>query len=199
MIKIILFIFITYMFVGCTTTKPSITEYKIIVDVPKQEVTSSTCKDKSMNISQAFSSASLMSLTMDYVKEPNKVYSYAEARWQESPNRNITGRIFQQVRNSDLFKNVSISKSRSRSDLVLEIVIEDFLQYYTKDLSSSYVKAVISFSIIDLKTSKVISSKTFSSKLNTNTLDASGGVGALSDALSDILNQNTQWLVGVCK
>ena len=157
------------------------------------------CKNKSIKIAQAFSSGSLMLLKMDYAQGKNKIFSYSQAQWNESPNHSITNEILKNIRASKLFKNTQISKSRSKNSLILEINIEDFLQYYSNDLKDSFANIVISLTLIDSKTDVIVATKTFSSNVKTNTLDAYGGVKALNSALSDILTQNIEWINGVCK
>jgi len=194
-------IFITigiFLLSGCTTVKPSIVEYNITTKSLKTASTVSGCKDKSLKIAQAFSSSSLMSLKMDYAQEDSKVFSYSQSQWRESPNHAVTMETLKAIRASDLFKNVQISKSRSKSEWILETNIEDFLQYYSDGLKDSFANVVISLTLIDSKTNSVVATKMFSSKVNTNSLDAEGGVEALNKALSDILTQNIEWLNGVC-
>ena len=183
---------------GCATTKPSITEYRVVAKTSKVQSVVDGCKEKSLKIAQAFSSSSLMSLKMDYVQEESKIFSYSQAHWNESPNHSVTKEILKKIRDSKLFKNVQISRSRSKNSWVLETNIEDFLQYYSEGLKDSFAKVIISLTLIDSKTNSVIATKTFNSKVNTNTLDAEGGVEALNKALSDILTQNIEWLNGVC-
>ncbi|MCK4875267.1 MAG: membrane integrity-associated transporter subunit PqiC [Sulfurimonas sp.] len=183
---------------GCVTTKPSITEYRVVAKTSKVQSVVDGCKEKSLKIAQAFSSSSLMSLKMDYVQEESKIFSYSQAHWNESPNHSVTKEILKKIRDSKLFKNVQISRSRSKNSWVLETNIEDFLQYYSEGLKDSFAKVIISLTLIDSKTNSVIATKTFNSKVNTNTLDAEGGVEALNKALSDILTQNIEWLNGVC-
>ncbi|MEA2092286.1 MAG: hypothetical protein U9O83_07980, partial [Campylobacterota bacterium] len=91
------------------------------------------------------------------------------------------------------------SKSRSKNDLILEINIEDFMQYFSKDLTQSYSKVVLSLTLIDAKTSRVIASDTFSAKMDALSLDASGGVKALDAALQDVLSQSVGFLNEACK
>ncbi|MCK4973694.1 MAG: membrane integrity-associated transporter subunit PqiC [Sulfurimonas sp.] len=183
---------------GCVTTKPSITEYRVVAKTSKAQSVVDGCKEKSLKIAQAFSSSSLMSLKMDYVQEESKIFSYSQAHWNESPNHSVTKEILKKIRDSKLFKNVQISRSRSKNSWILETNIEDFLQYYSEGLKDSFAKVIISLTLIDSKTNSVIATKTFNSKVNTNTLDAEGGVEALNKALSDILTQNIEWLNGVC-
>jgi len=197
--KLIFIIIGIFLLSGCTTVKPSITEYKITAKSLNTTNGANGCKDKSLKIAQAFSSSSLMSLKMDYAFQNSKVFSYSQAQWRESPNHAVTMEVLEKIRSSNLFENVQISKSRSKNDLVLEINIEDFLQYYSKDVKDSFVKILISFTLIDSKTNSIIATKTLSSNVNTTSLDAYGGVEALNTALSDVLSQNIEWLNEVCK
>lgn len=184
---------------GCTTLKPSIAEYNITIedlDIAKSE---SGCKERSLKIAKAFSSTSLASLRMDYTEFGNRVFAYSQSQWQESPKSIITSQLLKNIRESELFKSVHSSNSRVKSDLILETNIEEFMQFYTQNLQESYVKVVLSSSLIDVKTNSVVAIKTFNSKVDTKTLDASGGVEAFESALSKIISQNIEWLNGVCR
>lgn len=197
--KFILVIITIFLLAGCSTTKPPITEYRITTDSLTTKSSADGCRDKSLKISQAFSSSSLMSLKMDYGHEKSKIYSYSQAQWNESPNYTVTMKLLNYIRASTLFKNTQTTRSRSSYDLILETNIEDFIQYYSDDLKDSFVNIVISLTLIEAKTSSVLATKTFTSKVKTDTADAFGGVKALNSALSDILTQNIEWLSGVCK
>lgn len=185
---------------GCTTVKPSITEYRVISKVADAKKSSSTlCRDKSLKIAQAFSSSSLMSLNMDYIESENRVFSYTKSQWQESPNSTIAQELLKNIRSSELFGSVESSKSRSKSDWILEANIEEFMQFFSKDMQNSYVKVAITLTIVDVKKDSVVATKTFSSKVDAKTLDAEGGVEALSIALFEVISQNIEWLDGVCR
>lgn len=199
MIKVYFTLLIMFLMLGCSTTKPAVTEYKLSLKELKQNNESKGCKGKSLKISEAFSASSLMSLQMNYVLDTHKIYTYSQAQWNNSPDQEISSQIVKAIRESKLFKNTQNSKSRSKSDLILEINIEDFMQYYSKDLSSSYANVEISFALIDSITSEVIESKSFSAKKETVSLDASGGVSGLDDALAEVLLQGLNFLDGVCK
>jgi cholesterol transport system auxiliary component len=196
----VIIIFFILLLSGCATVKPPITEYKIIsstIDFKKYEP-SANCRDKSLKIAQAFSPNSLMSLNMDYVESENRVFSYTKSQWQEDPNSAITQELLKNIRNSALFSNVESSKSRSKSDWILETNIEEFVQFFSKDMKSSYVNVLITLTIVDTKTGFVVATKTFNSKVDAKTLDAEGGVEALSNALSSVILQNIEWLNGIC-
>jgi cholesterol transport system auxiliary component len=195
-----LLIILGLLFSGCATVKPTITDYRIFAKTVQNSNSSSNgCKDKSLKIAQAFSPSSLMSLNMDYMESGNRVFSYSQSQWQESPNDAITLELLKNIRSAGIFSSVEASKSRSKSSWLLETNIEEFLQFYTQDMKNSYVNVVVTLTIIDTKTNSVVATKTFSSKADAKTLDAQGGVEALSTALSEVIFQNIEWLERVCK
>jgi cholesterol transport system auxiliary component len=195
------FIIIIAIFIlsGCATIKPSITEYRIITDSLNVSSSVDGCSDKSLKVVQAFSPSTLMSLKMNYAQDESKIFSYSQARWSELPNHSITMSILKEIRDTNFFKNVQVAKSRSNHNWVLEINIEEFLQHYSKDLKNSFSKVVISFTFVDSKTKTIVANKIFTSKVDTDSLNADGGVKALNSALSNILVQNIEWLNEVCK
>ena len=183
---------------GCSFTKPSMTEYRINLDDSTTNLTAGGCIDKSMKVSQAFSSTTLMTKDMSYAQGADKQFVYSQSQWSLDPNHAITSEILTLVREMRLFRSVQSSKSRSISSWVLEINIEDFMQYFNEDSTKSHVNTVISLTIINSKNSKVVSSKTFKSRVEVDSLDANGGVEALNRALLNTLVQSREWLAGVC-
>jgi len=197
--NIFISICVLFLVIGCSTTKPTIVEYKLSLEDLNQKTVSKGCKDKSLKVAQAFSSNSLMSLNMNYVIGKSKIYSYSQAQWNNSPNQEISQQIVKLLRDSKLFKTTQSAKSRTSSDFILETSIEDFMQYYDEKIKTSYVKVSINMSLIDVKTNKVVASKTFFTKLNTTSLDAYGGVDALQVGLRNILSQSLEFFNEVCR
>ena len=187
------------LFSGCTTIVPAVTEYRIISNTPAVAKDGRSCKDKSLKVVQAFSSSSLMSHNMNYAQGDLKQYSYSQSEWSESPNVAITNEILKHIRVSQLFKTVLNSKSRSKSDLILEINIEDFMQYFNEDSTSSYSSVVIDLTLLDSKTGSSVATDVFSSRVDVKSLDAEGGVEALNLALQKVIAKSVVWLDGVCK
>jgi cholesterol transport system auxiliary component len=187
------------LFWGCSTVVPSVTEYRVVTDIDTKVLNVKSCRDRSLKVAQAFSPSSLMSQRMRYTHGLTKQYSYSQAQWSESPNLAITGEFLKHIQKADIFKSVLNSKSRSKSDMILEINIEDFMQYFSEDESKSYVNVALSLSLLDAKSSKVLASKSFEIKSDVDQLDAAGGVKMLNKTLQEIITQSIKWLGGVCK
>ena len=197
--KYLIISLVTILFVGCTTVTPPKTEFRINPMMPDLQLSGMECKDSSLKVAQAFSSSNLMSIDMNYAQGDSKQYIYSKSQWSVTPNRAVTAKFLELLRDTELFNSVQVSKSRSKSDYILEINIEDFMQYFNEDSSSSYAKATVSLALIETKTSITFATKTFSTKVDIDTLNANGGVEGLNTALSDILSQSAEWFGKVCK
>jgi ABC-type uncharacterized transport system auxiliary subunit len=140
-----------------------------------------------------------MNTKMKYTLNEEQEFTYSESVWSRSPTRAITAALLTSVRATDLFKTVNSYKSRSRSNFILETNIEEFIQHYEENSTKSSVKIVISFSLVNSKTSKTIDSQTIIVELDSDSLNAQGGAVALNRALSKVLSKNNEWLGSVCK
>ena len=108
--KYILALFSIFMMLACTTTKPTITDFKLNVKQEKLDTKSMGCKEKTLKISKAFSEPLLMSLKMNYVEDKNKIFSYSQSQWIISPSEAISKEVFYSLRDSGLFKHVNIEE-----------------------------------------------------------------------------------------
>ncbi|WP_455755514.1 ABC-type transport auxiliary lipoprotein family protein [Sulfurimonas sp.] len=198
--KYIIISLVALLFSGCiSTATPAKSEFRVNSHMPSKKFTSLACKSKSLKVAQAFSPSSIMSNTMSYAQGDFKQYAYSASQWSVAPNKAITAEFLTMIRDSKLFKSVQISKSRSRNDFILEISIEDFMQYFNDSSTSSYANVAISLALIDSKTNNVFATKIFNSKEDVKSLDAKGGVDGLNSALSDVISQSNDWLGEVCK
>ena len=196
------YIMVLVLFVsGCSVVKqPPVTKYAIELAVPLDEQKASDgCLSRSLKVAQVFSPTIFMSDDMQYREGKNKQYAYSQSEWFESPNRALTTEFTEALREVKIFKNVQGFKSEGRTDWLLEITLEDFMQYFDKDIAKSYVKVKYNLTFIDTKTSKVIASKTFERTHDAATLDASGGVIALNEALREAFVESMNWINEICR
>jgi len=197
--QLLLISIITFLLVGCSTTTPAVSEYRINVETMPSAFTQTGCKEDSLKIAQAFSSTSLMTHDMNYGQGTHKQYTFTQSQWAESPNRAISAEILEYIKSTKLFKNVQISKSRSKNGLVLETNIEDFMQYFSDDEKESFVQVRINLTLIDVKTSKVLATKTFESKIEVDSINSDAGVKQLNIALENVLKSSGEWFSEVCE
>jgi ABC-type uncharacterized transport system auxiliary subunit len=183
---------------ACSTTYPSITQYRIESRQKSDLNLSQSCKKASLSVAQVFVPSSLMSKKMKYVVGKYQEFAYNESEWAESPNRAITDEIVQKLESEAIFTSVESYKSFSRSDYTLESRVDAFSQYFSKDEKSSFVKVAMTFSLIENKTAKIVATKHIEKTRKTQSSDAVGGVDALNETLSDVLAQMSEWISGSC-
>ena len=191
--------FVTFLLVGCSTTTPAVSEYRIDVELAPVVSIETGCKEKSLKVAQAFSPTFLMTHDMNYGQGAYKQYKFTQSQWAESPNRAISTELVEYLKSTKLFKNVQISKSRSKNGLLLEINIEEFMQYFSEDEKTSFVQVRINLTLIDAQSSRVISTQTFKSKIEVESINAEAGVEHLNIALEDVFKNSGEWLNEVCK
>lgn len=197
--KILIACFALIIVSACSFKEPYKKQYTLDVQTEAPTQRGMMCQDKSLKVSQAFSSNRLMDRQMSYIEGAYREYAFSESEWAQSPNSIITQKLISSIRQSGLFQSVEGYKSRSKSDYLLESTIEEFVQYYSEDAKHSYVKAVMHFVLIDAKSSEVISSKSLSKKIELQSLKADEGVSALSKALSEIFKEKNIWLSEECR
>lgn len=198
--KKIVFLTLMVLFIsGCSTQEPAITEYRIHTKIPTKEHLLGSCSEKSIKVAQAFSINSLMSSKINYAQGSTKQFSYSQSQWAKTPNIAITQEIVKLLKSTKHFKSVQVAKSRSRNSLILEIYIEEFMQYFNDDLSKSYANVRVGLSLIDTTTNNVIASNSFKSQVDAKTQNAIGGVVALNNGLENVLVEASSWIGDICK
>ena len=140
-----------------------------------------------------------MSQKMRYVQGDYKEFSFTKSEWTQSPNASISDELLKSIRDTEIFKSVNSYKSRSKSNLILETNVEDFMQYFSEDSKTSYVNIELSVTLIDAMELSPISSTTFTKRVNVKSVNAKGGVEALNKALSELLVDVNNWLELECK
>lgn len=185
---------------GCVTKNPPMIEHRLYVQ--KESIAAPSqgaCQQKDIKVSLAFAKSALMSQKMRYVEDNFHEYAFAHSEWAQSPNRALTQEIYENIRDSALFRSVQNHNSRSKSDYILESNIEEFVQHFDEELEHSYAVVRLSFVLIDAKSSKVMESLSLEKRVQSETLDAQGGVKALSQALQEVLGEQRVWLQKVCQ
>lgn len=184
---------------GCSVTTPPVYEYRIAPKVTIETHNKSTCRDKSLKVSQVFSATTLMSNRMRYAQDEYQELLFNESKWSISPNSAISAELVKSIQKAEIFSSVESFKSRSRADLILETNVEEFIQYFKNENRDSYVAVWITFSLVDAKSGKILQTKRVGKNLDTKSLNARGGVEALNSALADVLVQNNRWLSESCR
>ena len=188
-------------FTGCSLQQvlPAQAQYDLSVTKSEKIYKQSPCKKYVLKVRALDENVLTASDSIYYMVGKYKINSYTESKWSQMPGHSINALVIQSLRRSNIFEDVQSKRSFANADLILQYDVEDFMQYFSEDLKSSYVKVKIHFSLIDPKDGRLLHSITQSERVEASSLDAFGGVKALSTALGDVLDKNVQWVYDMCQ
>lgn len=192
-------VLLAFLVGGCSTATSPIVEYKLTPEYNIELFKVEGCKENSLKIAKVFTQKSLESSDMNYMIGKNKQYKFTQSIWTQSLDKAVGDELLNYLRGAKIFKSVQLFKSRSKSEYLLETNVETFIQHFSEDEKKSYVEVVITLTLLDVKKDTLIDSHSFSSKVESNSIDAEGGVDALGIALGNVLTQSGSWLSGVCR
>ena len=178
---------------GCTTSVPAVTQYKLQQNpsrIQQRDVTNRV----TLKVLKTSSDTILMNTKMWYSSHNLESNIYHHSQWVLSPTTMVSEALLEHIKTSHLFKDVIGYGSRADSDYVLESHLDEFIQYFSDDMKSSYVIVKLSVTLLQKQPKKLLGTQTFYAKVDVQTLDASGGVKALNEALERVLQKVIIWL-----
>ena len=193
-----LYIFLFMLLSGCSVKVPPTVSYTLKDLDIKTYNKETLCKQKHLKVLDIFSSPSYLTNDMRYISDDKIEGVFHRSNWNTPIINFLYNDIVMSIRNSEIFKSVDNYSSVAKSDMKLEIELNDFNQYFYQKETKSYVVIDITLSIVDTKNSQVVSQKRFKQEVITKKPTAKSGVKAFDIALNKILNDINDWLYGVC-
>jgi cholesterol transport system auxiliary component len=179
---------------ACARTQvPATVMYTLTIPTFKPGSVAAESSDNILSIDVPRSMAAIMSRNILYQENQHDLNAYAYSRWSDTPNRMIANLLLARLRESGLFKVVVPVDSRAKSNYVLESMIHQFHQQVTST-DRSRVQVHMSFYLLEKNTAKVVASNELRASKLTSSVDASGGVSAFNEAVTDISQQVEIWL-----
>jgi len=129
---------------------------------------------------------------MTYSYSSSERGEYQNSKWSNNAGKLIQGNIIQILVQSRVFKAVLPYESTAGEDLRLESAVFDFSHHVRGE--ASYAVVSMQFNLINTDSGKLIKTKRFSYKENTQTLDARGYVEATNRAMSRLSRDLVVWL-----
>ncbi len=131
---------------------------------------------------------------MAYVQVPHELNYFATSQWVESSARMLTPLLIQSLEKSGMWQSVTPIPTSIRGDYRLDLtqvmLVQDFLQQPSRML------LVGRGQLVNMKSRKVIGTRTFEREENAVSEDAYGGVLAAQRAAKRFLNDLNEWLNG---
>ncbi len=190
---------LTFLFGACSSPKPALQEYIVTPKVSVVQSKMSKYKEKIVKVTNVYAAKDLHSRSMFYVEDGMRKFAYASSEWAESPQQFVHKEVMQMLAQTKVFGFVQLPSSKVESDFILETRLNDFTQYFEENDKKSYAVVSVTFTLVNSKKHTIVASKTFSSKIDVSSLNAVGGVKALSIALKEVLSDASVWIVKVAQ
>jgi cholesterol transport system auxiliary component len=187
---------------GCSFQKelPSQKRYAItIAPVHQSHTVATVCEKKVLKVRNMDIFSPVSSNTIYYRIGRFDMNGYTQSVWSQTPSNRVKALIVESLRKSKIFQDVESNEAFVNGDWLLQYSIEDFTQHFSEDKQHAFFRVRIHFVLMDAQNDKFIASKTQEVSIPTRTLDAFGGVQAMSNALHSVISQNVAWLYGVCQ
>jgi len=183
---------------GCSVSTPAVSEYRLAPTSEVKQEKALAC-EHSLKVQNLLSSAALMTQRLYYGVGQYKQFAYTQAAWSDTPQKKIGDLYVALLREREIFQSVHSYRSNVLTDRTLEIVVDDFMQYYDEDYKNSHAKVGLTLTLIDTAAKKPLATKSFKARKQAPSLDAQGGVDALNEALQEVMEASALWLEGECK
>jgi len=194
--------FLLIMMGGCsvTTTVPPLHEYRLSPTIqPLSLDTNTQCKAQTLKVSQIFALDTLQTKKMRYALQSYEEYAYTQSRWVVAPSEAIIHNVIESLQQDGMFKSVIEYGSKAQANLLLELRVDEFMQYFDADEKSSFVKVTLGMRLIDQNNNEVVIEKSFHEVQKAQSADAQGGVAALNTAVAKVIQEVRSTLAEVCR
>ena len=189
-------VFVALFLTGCSVTTPAVMEYRLtpkITATPQQK-----CKSKSLKLLAVKSPNVFKTQQMRYVIEPFTEGSFTQSSWAYSPNSMLQRELYLALDRSSAFEAVYDYDSLGDAKWLVELHLDEFVQYFDAAQKDSFVRIAIDVTLYDGKSKRVIAKHYFTKKIPTQSADALGGVDAMNKAFGLILEDIVEWIEGSC-
>lgn len=199
--KILFFTLLLGLFSGCSlqTKVAAHTQYRLQHPPQTGSFTATTCKDDVLALKNILTDDATASRSIMYQVGDFKLASYADSNWESPLFKTLESLLLLNTRETKIFKDVVTSRSLAKADFTLEYSVGEFTQHFSEDMNSSYASVNVHLALLDNTSSKLLYATTIEKKIPSQTLNAQGGVLALQEALSAVMQESDVWLHERCE
>jgi cholesterol transport system auxiliary component len=191
--KIFLSLFALFIWSGCTTHTPNITEYSLNTVHPSSAYNPTVSSPKTLQLATTKTLPSLNSKSIFYLKARQEIGTYLYSRWIDTPSAMIENMFTAELQKSALFSTVIPASSHANGDYLLESNLHAFYHRIHDDQTSDGI-IDITYRFIDTKSKTTVATQRFTLIHPSQTNNAKGGIDALNNALNSLNTQVVQWL-----
>lgn len=132
-----------------------------------------------------------------YSDTPGTRAQYQYARWTERPGKRFSDLLRARLDAQSGFAHIAVAGGQVRGDLLLDTQLTEF--YHEAQTSPGGVRVALRADLIDLKTRRLLSRKTFERRVPIVRYDAAAAAEGFNRASSGILDDLVVWITGLPK
>ena len=182
---------------GCLSPRgeaPPMHTYQLSLDAPSVETRPPDVNGPVLLVNLPQAEPGFDTPRMVYVKRQYELEYYAVNQWADTPARLLSPLLAQALGQTGMWRAVIPMLSSVRGDYRLDsygfAVQQEFLQ------QPSRVRVTVRAQLVDLKESRIVSTRTFEAVEAAPSEDAYGGVLAANRATATLLNYIASWIQG---
>lgn len=192
-ILLLLLAFLGIFLTGCTTITSSVTAYTLTPPSKPTNCLLTPQSSVSLRLVGTQATPSLSGKALLYLTDHQEVAAYLYSRWNDAPGIMIDRFLLAVLDDTQLFSTIAPKTSTSNTDLLLESTLASFYHRIHEDKTSdAYID--ITYVLVDSKTRRTLASRRFIITSPATSMDAPGGVTALTNATLELSNQCVSWL-----
>ena len=191
-IRIVILILILQVLTGCSLKEaPPLSLYTLIP--PKVEPFShSPYRNKVAKVSFPLSAKQPLTYKMAYTYGMREWGYYQNSQWANNIGKLIEGNLIQILQNSKIYRAAVPFQSSVPENYRLESVVHDFYHYVGSD--DSYAVVSIEFSLVDMRSGKLVKNRRFTYREPTPSINAKGYAAAVNHAMKKLSRDILRWL-----
>jgi len=191
-IRIFILTLVVQILTGCSIKEaPPLSLYTLTS--PKVESFSySPYRNKVAKVSFPLSAKEPLTYKMAYTYGMREWGYYQNSQWANNIGKLIQGNLIQILQNSKIYRAVVPFQSSVPEDYRLESVVHDLYHYVGRD--TSYAVVSIEFSLVDMRSGKLVKNRRFTYREPTPSIDAKGYVIAVNRAMGKLSRDILLWL-----
>lgn len=180
---------------GCLSPRPESPPphtFRLSLDRERTDIRPSNSLGPVLLISAPLAEPGYETTRMVYLKRPHELEHYAVNQWADQPARMFTSLLVQTLDRTGLWRAVVPLPTSIRGDLRLDSYGFALQQEFTQD--PSLVRVTVRTQLVDLKESRIVSTRSFERVEDAPSGDAYGGVLAANRAIAALLDDMASWL-----
>ncbi len=190
-----LWLFILFFFTGCSVISSADTPKRTyLLDIPLQPIPPANPNGKTLLVSIPKAAPGFDSMAQIYIRHQSVLEHYSKSQWVDTPARMLLPLLVLRLESTGKFSAVlSAATSPVAGELRLDTEIIRLQQEFLSE--PSQVRLILRAQLLDMVARQAVATQWFEIVKDTPSENAQGGVMATNDAVAQVLDELTAFIV----